>query len=126
MGVAGQQPIDVSYIGEHDNIALTWNVDLITGQCRLDVGVYNSEQQEATNYSVAHIADEVYMAYLYGTSQNGHGRFLKMMNGAYELVWFNCRTAETITETVTVEDGTFTIPNKPDSYDWVIALRFRG
>lgn len=52
MGVAGQQPIDVSYIGEHDNIALTWNVDLITGQCRLDVGVYNNEQQEATNYRI--------------------------------------------------------------------------
>ena len=52
MGVAGQQPIDVSFIGEHDNIALTWNVDLITGQCRLDVGVYNNEQQEATNYRI--------------------------------------------------------------------------
>lgn len=52
MGVAGQQPIDVSFIGEHDNIALTWNVDLITGQCRLDVGVYNNEQQQATNYRI--------------------------------------------------------------------------
>ena len=52
MGVAGQQPIDVSFIGEHDNISLTWNVDLITGQCRLDVGVYNNEQQEATIYRI--------------------------------------------------------------------------
>ena len=52
LGVAGEQPIDCSFIGEHDNIALTWNVDLITGQCRLDVFVYNSEQQEATNYRI--------------------------------------------------------------------------
>lgn len=52
IGVAGEQPIDCSYIGEHDNIALTWNVDLISGQCRLDVFAYNSEQQEATNYRI--------------------------------------------------------------------------
>lgn len=52
LGVAGEQPIDCSFIGEHDNIALTWNVDLITGQCRLDVFVYNSEQQSATNYRI--------------------------------------------------------------------------
>ena len=52
LGVAGEQPVDCSFIGEHDNIALTWNVDLITGQCRLDVFVYNSEQQEATNYRI--------------------------------------------------------------------------
>ena len=52
LGVAGEQPVDCSFIGEHDNIALTWNVDLISGQCRLDVFVYNSEQQNATNYRI--------------------------------------------------------------------------
>ena len=49
-----------------------------------------------------------------------------MRNGAYELIWFNCRTGETKTETVAVENGSFAIPAKPDRQDWAVALRYQG
>lgn len=82
--------------------------------------------QGARNYSAAHIGNEVYIAYFYGTAQRGNGRFQNMRNGAYELIWFNCRTGETKTETVAVENGSFAIPAKPDRQDWAVALRYQG
>jgi hypothetical protein len=82
--------------------------------------------QNGKNYSAAHIGSDVYIAYFYGTSQNGHGRFMNMKDGTYEMVWFNCRTGAEITEEIVVEDGFFTIPNKPDSNDWAIAVAYKG
>ena len=82
--------------------------------------------QNAKNYSAAHIGDEIYMAYLYGTSQNGHGKFQNMKNGTYEVRWFNCRTGESTISEIVVEDGSFTIPNKPDSNDWTIVVAYKG
>ena len=52
MGVIGETPIDCSYIGANDDIGIIWNVDLITGQCRVDISVYDSTQQSATNYRI--------------------------------------------------------------------------
>ena len=48
LGVFGETPVDCSYIGANDYIAITWNVDLITGQCRTDIGVYDNSQQSPT------------------------------------------------------------------------------
>lgn len=48
LGVFGETPVDCSYIGANDYIAITWNVDLITGQCRVDIGVYDNSQQSPT------------------------------------------------------------------------------
>ena len=84
------------------------------------------DPQNAKNYSAAHIGSDVYIAYLYGTSQNGHGRFMNMKDGTYEMVWFNCRTGAEITEEIVVEGGFFTIPNKPDKNDWAIAVAYKG
>ena len=78
------------------------------------------------NYSVAHIGNEVYMAYLYGASQGGYGSFENMKNGTYELVWFNCRTGDSATQEIVVEDSRLVIPNKPDANDWTIAFQYKG
>ena len=78
------------------------------------------------NYSVAHIGNEVYMAYLYGTSQGGYGSFENMKNGTYELVWFNCRTGDSATQEIVVEDSRLVIPNKPDANDWTVAVQYKG
>ena len=78
------------------------------------------------NYSVANDGDEVYIAYLYGTSCGGYGTFKNMKNGSYELVWLNCRTGESTVEQIVVENSTLTIPDKPDANDWVIAVRHNG
>lgn len=48
LGVFGETPVDCSYIGANDYIAITWNVDLITGQCRVDIGVYDNSQTSPT------------------------------------------------------------------------------
>jgi len=78
------------------------------------------------NYSVAHIGDEVYIAYLYGTFQDGYGSFEHMKNGKYELVWFNCRTGERTTEEIVVDNFRFDIPSKPDGNDWAVAVQYKG
>lgn len=84
------------------------------------------DPQKATNYSAAHIGEEIYIAYLYGTAQNGHGKFQNMKNGTYEMIWFNCRTGESTVSEIVVEDTTYTIPNKPDKNDWTIAVVYKG
>ena len=48
LGIFGETPIDCAYIGANDYLSLSWNVDLITGQCRVDIGVYDNSQQSPT------------------------------------------------------------------------------
>ena len=49
-----------------------------------------------------------------------------MANGEYEVQWFNCITGEYGEAfTVTVTDGTYTLPAKPDAGDWVISIKIK-
>lgn len=74
-----------------------------------------------TNYAVATVENRLYIGYFYGAE--AAGRFTKMENADYTWYWFNCRTGEqTETQTVTVTDGTFAVPEKPDGADWAIAV----
>ena len=75
-------------------------------------------------YSVSHIGNEVYLGYFYGKSGNNKlGTLTSMENGEYKVTWFNCITGEySESFTVTVTDGTYTLPSKPDAGDWVIAV----
>ncbi len=47
-----------------------------------------------------------------------------MKNGEYEITWLNCRTGETVKETVTVTDGSYVINGKPDEHDWAISAEY--
>lgn len=75
-------------------------------------------------YSVCHIGNELYLGYFYGKSNNEKlGKLTAMANGEYEVRWFNCSTGEYGEAfTVTVTDGTYTLPAKPDAGDWVISV----
>ena len=52
IGRFGCVPIDCSYIGANDYIHVSYAVDLITGQCRVDIGVYDNTLQEAPIYRI--------------------------------------------------------------------------
>ena len=75
-------------------------------------------------YSVSHIGNEIYLGYFYGkTSIDKLGTLTSMANGEYKVTWFNCITGEySESFTVTVTDGTYTLPAKPDAGDWVISV----
>lgn len=75
-------------------------------------------------YSVSHIGNEIYLGYFYGKGGNDKlGSLTSMANGEYKVTWFNCITGEySESFTVTVTDGTYTLPAKPDAGDWVIAV----
>ena len=78
-----------------------------------------------TNYSVATVGNDLYLGYFYGTSVRTPdlGVLTGMEQGEYTVRWMNCRTGEyTVPETVPVTDGTYTIPGKPDSGDWALAV----
>ncbi len=78
-----------------------------------------------SNYSVATIGNEVYLGYFYGKSKNKPmlGTLTGMANGEYTVRWMNCRTGGyTAAETVTVTDGTWQIPGKPDSGDCALLV----
>lgn len=78
-------------------------------------------------YSVCHIGNELYLGYFYGNNTNGKlGKFTAMANGEYEVQWFSCITGEYGDAfTVTVTDGTYTLPAKPDAGDWVISVKIK-
>ncbi|MBO7376019.1 MAG: DUF4038 domain-containing protein, partial [Clostridia bacterium] len=78
------------------------------------------------NYSVATIGSDLYLGYFWGTGRK-LGTFTAMKNGEYLLRWFNCRTGEyTEPERVTVTDGRFELPAKPDEGDWAVEMSFAG
>ena len=78
-------------------------------------------------YSVCHIGNELYLGYFYGNNTNGKlGKLTAMANGEYEVQWFSCITGEYGDAfTVTVTDGTYTLPAKPDAGDWVISVKIK-
>ncbi len=74
-------------------------------------------------YSAATIGNELYIAYLYGNDETvtDYGTFLLMENADYNVRWFDPQTGEyTDLGTVTITDGTYKIPVKPTTEDWVI------
>ena len=75
-------------------------------------------------YSVCHIGNELYLGYFYGNNTNGKlGKLTAMANGEYEVRWFNCITGEYGDAfTVTITDGVYQLPEKPDTGDWVISV----
>jgi hypothetical protein len=78
-------------------------------------------------YSVCHIGNELYLGYFYGNNGSSKlGTLTSMANGEYEVQWFNCITGESGEAfTVTVTDGTYTLPAKPDAGDWVISVKIK-
>ncbi len=82
-----------------------------------------------SSYSVSHIGDKVFIGYFYNSTPNYEklGTLTSMANGEYKVTWFNCRTGEYAESfTVSVTDGTYTIPAKPDAGDWAISVVFIG
>ncbi len=80
-------------------------------------------------YSVSHIGDKVFLGYFYNTGANYDklGTLTSMANGEYEVKWFNCQSGEySESFKVTVTDGTYKLPAKPNSGDWAIAVEFIG
>lgn len=84
-------------------------------------------QPGSCKYSVSHIGNEIYIGYFYGKINNDKlGTLTSMANGEYEVQWFNCITGEYgEVFTVTVTDGTYTLPAKPDAGDWVISVKIK-
>ena len=84
-------------------------------------------QPGSCKYSVSHIGNELYLGYFYGNNTNGKlGKLTAMANGEYEVQWFSCITGEYGDAfTVTVTDGTYTLPAKPDAGDWVISVKIK-
>lgn len=79
-----------------------------------------------TNYSAAHVDSDLYIGYFFGHGKNVLGTFKNMQNGVYEVTWLNCRTGETISKEITVEDNTYTVEGKGDDGDWAIAVKYKG
>ena len=74
---------------------------------------------------VSTISNEVYLGYFYGTGTFGQnlGSFTNMQNAEYEVQWMNCLTGEFSEPfTITVTDGTYDIPAKPDDGEWAISV----
>lgn len=84
-------------------------------------------QPGSSKYSVSHIGNELYIGYFHGKLNNDKlGKLTAMTNGEYEVQWFNCITGEYgEVFTVTVTDGTYTLPAKPDAGDWVISVKIK-
>ncbi len=80
-----------------------------------------------TNYSVATIENDVYLGYFYGKSAGEPvlGTLTGMKCGEYIIRWMNGQTGEyTQAETITVTDGIWKIPGKPDAGDWALSVRY--
>ena len=53
IGVCGCIPLDTSLFGVNDRIHVTYDIDLITGSCRFEIGCYNSTDDPATIIQIA-------------------------------------------------------------------------
>ncbi len=78
---------------------------------------------------VSHIDSSLYLAYCYGTrsSAENFGTLTAMENSDYEVRWFNCQTGEYEKAfTITITDGTYKIPARPDDGDWLLSVELIG
>ena len=53
IGVCGCIPLDTSLFGLNDRIHVTYDIDLITGSCRFEIGCYRSTDDPATIIQIA-------------------------------------------------------------------------
>jgi hypothetical protein len=75
-------------------------------------------------YSLASIENDVYVVYFYNNINKKTGTLKNLDNTAYALQWFNPVTGEFNPETtVNIEDGTYTIGDKPGIMDWVLLMK---
>ena len=86
-------------------------------------------QPSGSSYAVSSIGSELYIGYFWGSGENtvNLGMLTGMKNASYTVTWFNCRTGESSESfTVSVTDGTYTLPAKPDDGDWAVTVRLEG
>ncbi len=75
-------------------------------------------------YSLASIDNELYVAYFYNNINKKTGAIKNLENTDYTVQWFDPISGESDTEaTVNIEDGTYTIGDKPSIKDWVLLMK---
>ncbi len=73
-------------------------------------------------YSLASEDNDLYVAYFYNPGRNT-GTLRKLENTLYNCMWFDPLSGEyTTPETVSVENGTYPVGDKPDENDWVFVM----
>jgi hypothetical protein len=88
---------------------------------RFDDAAYFVRNQ--SYYSIATINNDTYVVYLHNGSNKKTGTLKGMDNGvAYTAKWFNPRTGAytTISTNIVPTSGQWTIPQRPDTSDWVL------
>lgn len=74
-------------------------------------------------YSLASTGNDLYVAYFYNTDRKT-GTIRNLANTLYSVEWFDPISGEIRTSmTVTIENGTYVIGDKPDTNDWVLLMK---
>ncbi len=90
--------------------------------CFDDSDYYDNEG--TSNYSVSTIGNDLYLAYFWGSNVQNLGSFRGMASGQYLIQWFNPRSgAIEKSYEVIVSDNSCSVPEKPDSNDWVLVAK---
>ena len=75
-------------------------------------------------YSLASIDNDLYVAYFYNNINTNTGTLKNLENTDYIVQWFNPITGNYNASTaVTIENGTYTIGDKPTIEDWVLVMK---
>lgn len=79
---------------------------------------------DGSNYSLASINNELYVAYFYNNINKKTGIIKNLENTNYSLQWFNPITGLSNAETtITIANGTYVIGDKPSIKDWVLLIK---
>ena len=74
-------------------------------------------------YSLASKGNNLYVVYFYNTDRKT-GTIKNLENTSYSVEWFNPRTGNTgVSKTVNIQNGSYTIGEKPDTNDWVLTMK---
>ncbi len=77
-------------------------------------------------YSLASKNNDLYVVYLYNNTNKYTGTLKNLSNTQYIVQWYNPRTGKYNAEkTVTIANGSYSIGEKPDTYDWVLLVKKR-
>ena len=86
-----------------------------------DTGDFASDAEE--NYAMARDGSDTVVIYFLNQTTDT-GTVNKLVEGEYWLTWFNPQTGERAEPQIhTAADGRISLPNKPDTYDWVALLQ---
>ncbi len=86
-----------------------------------DTGDFASDAEE--NYAMARDSSDTVVIYFLNQTTDT-GTVNKLVEGEYWLTWFNPQTGERADPQIhTAADGRISLPNKPDTYDWVALLQ---